>query len=407
MMKEIIKYSGYFVRYVMAIFIFVTCFVITPTEAEAASEATTLAELRQELERLKQKKKNYDSQKAMSETEKRNKNNEIRQASEEIKQSENQIAEAKSEIEKTESKIEELEGQTEELMAFYQQMMGSNAYIEFISNSASMTELIMRIDAVSQVVNFNKEKLTEMEDLIKANEQKQVDLKNYEKDLNKKIANNQSRIEALDSSILALADLSMDINEEIKIVETNIKNYVAMGCGENQKFTECANYSYNGTWLKPVVKGSINSLFGWRKLNGSSNYHSGIDIGVPEKTPVYSATNGKVVYIINRSSCGGNQIYIESKVNGVTYTMLYAHLYSINVKLNQTVTNQTVIGYSGGYSTGKNHGGYDGCTFGAHLHYSVSKSNWTTWSHFYNNLINPPGFPGKGAWFYNRNQWFK
>ena len=330
-MMNINKLSEYFIRYMLAILLFVSCFVFKTSDVSAKSEATTLAELRQELKELQAKKQKTQSQKAYTEAQKRQKNNDIKNANQEIVNSENKIIEAKASIEETNKKIEELNAQTNELMENYQLLLGDNSYLE---------------------------------------------------------------------------DISMDINEEIKIVETNIKNYVAMGCKENQKFTDCASYSYNSTWLKPVVKGTISSLYGWRTLNGKSSNHSGIDISVPEKTTVYSSTNGKVVYIIRGASCGGNQVYIESKVNGVTYTMLYAHLLSINVSMNQTVTNQTVIGSSGGKSTSVKYGGYDRCTFGAHLHYSVSKSNWTSWSHFYTNLMNPPGFPGKGATFYARTQWF-
>lgn len=400
------RLSEYFIRYILAIVLFVSCFIFKVEDASAKSEATTLAELRQELKELQAKKQKTQSQKAMTEAQKRQRNNDIRNANQEIVNSENKISEAKNAILQTNTKISELNEQTNELMKNYQLLLGDNIYLEFVTNASSMTELIMRIDAVKQISQYNKDKLTEMEELIKTNEQKQVDLKKYEVELNKNIANYEKQIESLDSSLLELSDISMDIDEEIKIVETNIKNYVAMGCKENQKFTECASYSYNSTWLKPVVKGSINSLYGWRVINGKSSNHSGIDIGTPEGTTVYSSTNGKVVYIIRGASCGGNQVYIESKVNGVTYTMLYAHLLSINVSLNQTVTNQTVIGKSGGRSTSISYGGYDSCTFGAHLHYSVSKSNWTSWSHFYANLMNPPGFPGKGSWFYARTQWF-
>lgn len=401
------KIVNYFVRYILAICMICASFMVNIKSASAKSEATTLAELRQELKNLQAKKQSTQNQKNMTEKEKRQRNNDIMNANQEIKNSENKIAEAKADIEATQVKIAELDKQTKDLMESYQVMLGDNSYLEFVTDSSSMTELIMRIDAVRQVTNYNKDKLAEMEELIKTNEQKQVDLKNYEVELNNNIDSYQKQIESLDSSLLALSDISIGIDEEIDIVQTNIKNYVAMGCGENQKFTECASYSYNSTWLKPVTKGTVTSLFGWRKLNGASSNHSGIDIGTPEGTSVYSATNGKVVYIIRGSSCGGNQVYIESKVDGVTYTMLYAHMLSINVSLHQDVSNQTVIGKSGGQSTAKKYGGYDRCTFGAHLHYSVSKSNWTTWSHFYSNLINPPGFPGKGASFYSRTQWFR
>ena len=70
------------------------------------------------------------------------------------------------------------------------------------------------------------------------------------------------------------------------------------------------------------------------------------------------------------------------------------------------VKTDTIIGKSGGYSTSISHGGYDRCTTGGHLHLSVSKTAYTSWSVFYANLMNPPGYPGKGVRFYSRYQWF-
>lgn len=381
-------------------------YITGPVSVKAASTATTLAELRAELKALQKKKADNESQKQYTQSQINQKNQDISNAYTEIEKSETQIAEAKKTIEDTQVRISELNQQTEELMAYYQIMTSDNSYLEFITDSSSMTEMIMRIDAVDHLVNSNREKLIEAEDLIKSNEQQQVDLKNYEKKLNQNIESYKNKIDELDSSLLQMSDIAVDINEEIKMVQTSIKTYEEMGCKENEKFDVCATKVNNTGWLKPLTKGKITSLFGWRTLNGSASNHSGIDIGITEGTNVYSATAGKVVYITRKGSCGGNQVYIESVVNGTTYTVQYAHLLSISVSLGDTVTNQTVIGKSGGYSTAKKYGGYDSCTFGAHLHFGVSKSRFTSWTNYYANLINPPGFPGKGSWFYSRTQWF-
>ncbi len=387
--------------------LFTILMLMAPSMVSAKTEATTLAELRQELKNLQNQKSSNEKQKQLTKAEKNAKNVAIANAYKEIETSESKIEEAKNSIKASEQKISEYEAKTKEMLEFYQMMMGDNSYLEFITDSSSMTEMIMRIDAVEEIVNYNQDTLKKLEGLIDENEQKQVELKKYEQELNNNITSYQKKIQELDSSLMEMEDIAMDIDEEIKIVQTNIKTYENMGCGENEKFDVCAKYSYNSTWLKPVTKGRINSLFGYRNVSGQSSNHSGIDIGVSEGTPVYSATNGTVVYIIRKSSCGGNQIYIQSDVNGTTYTMQYAHLLKIEVSLGQTVKNTDVIAYSGGGSTATRNGGYDRCTTGAHLHYGVSKSKWTTWKNYTANLINPPGFPGKGGWFYERTQWFR
>ena len=148
------KLCEYFIRYMLAITIVVSCFLVSPDDVDAASssgEPTTLAELRQELAKLQKKKKDLANQKAWTQAEKNKKNQEILNAKDEITNSENQITSLKQEIENTKVKIEELNKQTEDLMKFYQEMTGSNAYLEFVSESSSMTDLIMRIDAVKKL----------------------------------------------------------------------------------------------------------------------------------------------------------------------------------------------------------------------------------------------------------------
>ena len=44
----------------------------------------------------------------------------------------------------------------------------------------------------------------------------------------------------------------------------------------------------------------------------------------------------------------------------------------------KVVTDDTVIGYVGGYSTSKDHGGTDGCTTGAHLHFGMAEGDSAT-----------------------------
>lgn len=405
------KLTGYFIRYILVIMIFVSSFILDVRDVNAESKATTLGELKEELRVLENQHKNNENKKKYTQAQINAKNQAIRDAHKEIEESEKKIEEAKQEINSTSIKIEELDKQTKELMEFYQEMASSNVYLEFITESSSMTELIMRIDAVAQITENNKTKLEEMDTLIKTNEQKQVDLKKYEKQLQSNIKSYEEKIDELDTSMLELSDISVTIEDEIKIQKSLIKMYEDAGCKDKDKLSECISYGANSGWLKPFNKGKVTSLFGYRCLNGSCSNHSGIDIGVAEGTNVYSSTNGRVISII-RTNCGGNQVYVQSLVGGKKYTLLYAHLLSVSVKEGQNITTQTVIGKSGGYSTSISHGGYDKCTFGAHLHLSVSEGYYTeypagkAYKMFVAHLINPPGYPGKGVWFYSRTQWF-
>lgn len=399
---------GYWLRWILAVLI-VSCIVLEPMAANAASkadQATTLAELRKFLKEQQAKKNKAESDKKQTQEQINNSKNEIYTSQKNIEDSEAKISEAKSNIVKTEEKIKELEAKTEEVMQYYQIMNGENIYLEFISNAKSMTELIMNIDAIEQVAKTNKEQLTELETMIDNLQKEQVDLKNYEKELEKNISDLESKIEKYNSNIQIYEDDWVSAEEEIESIKNAIKVYEEMGCKENEKFDVCASKTTNNTFLKPVSKGLITSNFGYRKVSGQSSYHSGIDIGLSEGTKVYSMVSGTVVNIVNKSECGGNKVYINAIVKGQKYVVVYLHLLRIDVKLGQAVTTQTQVGLSGGTSTAKKNGGYDRCTTGGHLHVSVSKGFYINDTKYRANLINPPGFPSKGGWFYSRTQWF-
>lgn len=390
------------------IVLFASFMVLVPKVEASSKEPNTIAEYRQELNNLKAKKKRIENEKKLTQQEINEKNLAINKAHQNIEESEAKIEEAKIEIEASQTEILKYEEKTKELMKYNQVVKGENAYLNFVNDASSLTELIMRLDAINLIAEYNKDQLNTLEDLINELEKKQVDLKNYEKQLSKDIDSFTARIDELDSSLLAFDDDRMDLEEEIKAIEEKIEMYKNAGCGENEALDVClAKGGTNKTFMKPVTKGYITSLFGYRNVSGQSSNHSGIDIGVAEGTTVYSMINGVVAFTVKKASCGGNKVYIEGIVNGQKYTVVFLHLLSINVKAGDVVTTQTVVGKSGGRSTATRYGGYDRCTTGAHLHVSVSKGYWKNDATYRANLINPPGFPKtKGAWFYSRTQWF-
>lgn len=58
------KLSGYFVRYILAIFIFVSCFIFKP--ADTYAKANTFGELKQELADLKAKQQANNNKKNLT-----------------------------------------------------------------------------------------------------------------------------------------------------------------------------------------------------------------------------------------------------------------------------------------------------------------------------------------------------
>lgn len=113
--------------------------------------------------------------------------------------------------------------------------------------------------------------------------------------------------------------------------------------------------------ITPPVTGRITSGYGMRQdpVDGKMRQHNGIDIAMPEGTPVMPAAPGKVVFSGN-SGGYGNCVVIEHE-NGMA--TLYAHNSANNVKTGEVIDKNKVIALSG--STGK--------STGPHLHFEVRR----------------------------------
>ena len=310
-------------------------------------------------------------------------------------------------IEKTKNEIDELKVEIENLLQLYQKGENENVYLNYITGASSVTELVMRMDAVNLFTEYNKQRLDEMETLIKNNEKKSKELVVYQDKLDKKIVELEKINESLGETLAELEEGAVTIQDEIKNMQELIKYYEGFGCKDNQLLSVCINSTDNQGWLKPVTKGRITSLYGKRTspTKRASSYHKGIDIGVSEGTPVYPTANGVVGAIVERSSCGGNMLYIWVTVKGKQYTTVFMHLKSFapGIKVGSKVYTNQVVAYSGG---GKSTMGYDQCTSGAHLHYGLASDGWygsnKSLGSFNSHTMNPPGYPGIYQWFYSR-----
>jgi murein DD-endopeptidase MepM/ murein hydrolase activator NlpD len=113
-----------------------------------------------------------------------------------------------------------------------------------------------------------------------------------------------------------------------------------------------------GSMVWPV-NGPITSPFGWRTnpMWNTREFHTGIDIGVPEGTPIVAADGGTVIST-SWWDGGGNVTVIQHANNIAT---VYMHQASFAVSTGAVVTRGLVIGYVG----------MTGATTGPHLHFEV------------------------------------
>ena len=371
-----------------------------------AASGQTLGDLRNQLKELQNKYSTQQNKKKQTEAERNANIKKKNQAEDELEDTKAKITSLTDEIEKTNQDIDAVKAESEELLRLYQQLESDNIYLSYITGASTITEMIMRMDAVSQLTDANQSKLDELELLIKSNEKLSKELDKYEGELGDKIIAYEASVDALNGEIEELEEGTVSLDKQISSLKQSIKSYEDLGCKDNELLAVCLSGDINNSgWLRPVSKAKITSLYGKRKspTAGASSNHKGIDMGVSEGTKVYATAAGTVGAIVRKSSCGGNMVYIWAYVNGKPYTYVFMHLKEILVKVGDVVTTETVVALSGGgKSTASKYGGYDRCTTGAHLHYGLASGGFYNSSNFNSHTINPPGYPGLYQWFYTR-----
>jgi murein DD-endopeptidase MepM/ murein hydrolase activator NlpD len=108
------------------------------------------------------------------------------------------------------------------------------------------------------------------------------------------------------------------------------------------------------------VSGAVVSGFGGREIGAGYEFHPGIDIAVPEMTPIRAAASGTVIFTQSEASSGGYGNYTCIDHGGGLSTC-YAHQSSFAVSEGQSVSQGDIIGYTG----------CTGYCLGPHLHFEV------------------------------------
>jgi murein DD-endopeptidase MepM/ murein hydrolase activator NlpD len=125
-----------------------------------------------------------------------------------------------------------------------------------------------------------------------------------------------------------------------EIAEKSVAAEVAPGSGDG------------ASTLDLPVKGRISSTVGLRPdpINGDIRMHNGIDIAIPEGTPVRPVASGRVAYSGLQPGYG-NMVIVQHDDGMIS---IYAHHRRNLVKSGDRVTRETQIAFSGstGHSTG-------------------------------------------------------
>lgn len=317
---------------------------------------------------------------------KKNVQNNIANAKDDIGDLEDAILKYEDEIESLLNQIDDLNDdikskkkEIDNLLAFNQVAEKDNIYLEYIFEAKSLTDFIYRSSIVEELTKYNDEQIENMYNMIEED-------KKLQKELQKKIKNSENSIDNLEKKLVSYDVTMSDLEEAHSDIDATIKErketlayytkvYKANNCKETVDLEVCLSIPNSSGFVRPTTRGTITSEWGYRicPIHGRE-LHSGIDISSKLGTPVYAAASGTVSGITRKSSCGGNIVTINHTVKGKTYRTVYMHLATINVKLGQKVTITTKVGTmgGGGYTLKKN-GGWDRCSTGTHLHFTIKK----------------------------------
>lgn len=118
-------------------------------------------------------------------------------------------------------------------------------------------------------------------------------------------------------------------------------------------------------YVLPVSGGRVTSQYGWRTdpFTGQRTFHGGVDIGLPEGTPIYASGAGVVI----ESGVKGGYGYAVMIQHDDGLVTLYGHASKLLVKKGQRVVQGQLIARVG--STGR--------ATGPHLHFEVRKGEAT------------------------------
>lgn len=276
-----------------------------------------------------------------------------------------QIDETKAAIADLESKIEIQEEARLERMA-HSYMENEIDILELIFGSKSLRDLFNRIEQIKAVAEYDKRLIAELKENKEQLELQRQKLAHAEETQEQRIAEYEQVIK--DSTALSeekLAFITALNNDEAKANEVynyykkldeqlnrELEEYLA----ELQRKSQSQYVGGNGGWpLEPGAYYHISSEQGDRMLNGSYDYHLGIDIACYNGTPILAFNAGTVVVSTEHWSYG-NYVVID---HGGGISTLYAHMSSNEVKLGDYVQAGQLIGYCG----------LTGHTYGYHLHF--------------------------------------
>lgn len=215
-----------------------------------------------------------------------------------------------------------------------------------------------QIEAHKKKLEEDRAKLVELEKAALA-KQAEIEQKKAERNVVLQKAQNDRAVamQAIEELNASSAQISAMLKER-QAARAAAAAAAAQSAGQGSSYTWVQGTGQLG-W---PVSGDITSPYGYRvhPIWGTTIYHSGIDIGVDEGTPVHAADSGVIVW----SGWMGGYGYAVVIDHGNGLSTLYGHNSELAVDEGQSVSKGQVVAYAG--STGN--------STGPHVHFEVREN---------------------------------
>lgn len=215
-----------------------------------------------------------------------------------------------------------------------------------------------QIEAHKKKLEEDRAKLVELEKAALA-KQAEIEQKKAERNVVLQKAQNDRAV-----AMQAIEELNASSSQ----ISAMLKERQAARAAAAAAAAQAAGQGSSYTWVQGTgqlgwpVSGEITSPYGYRvhPIWGTTIYHSGIDIGVDEGTPVHAADSGVIVW----SGWMGGYGYAVVIDHGNGLSTLYGHNSELAVDEGQSVSKGQVVAYAG--STGN--------STGPHVHFEVREN---------------------------------
>ena len=259
---------------------------------------------------------------------------------------------------------------------------GRLSYLDVVIGSKDFSDFANRLEVLKRIIDSDINLISEIKKeraQIEAHKKKLEEDRAKLVDLEKAALAKQAEIEqkkAERNVVLQKAQndraVAMQAIEELNAssaqISAMLKERQAARAAAAAAAAQAAGPGSSYTWVQGTgqlgwpVSGEITSPYGYRvhPIWGTTIYHSGIDIGVDEGTPVHAADSGVIVW----SGWMGGYGYAVVIDHGNGLSTLYGHNSELAVDEGQSVSKGQVVAYAG--STGN--------STGPHVHFEVREN---------------------------------